>query len=180
MLIAVRSSPWHGFFSRLALPEHLSLLSICSFSASLCLLPPPSHVLSDALTVEYSLLSRSLSGGELPLDDLHAPAAAVAAAPTLCASHARRAPMPRWRRPGRRRHASGDGDHGGSRGGRIEGERGRGVVGGGRGAGGRRLRAARGENGLPLGVTRVCACLAARSAGGSADLLGPGSPRSGF
>ena len=85
-LVTVRSSPCLHCMSCLALPEHLSLLSLGPFPASPCLLPAPAGVLSDALTVACSLPSHSLSGRELPLDRLHGPGAAAAAAAARCAA----------------------------------------------------------------------------------------------
>ena len=78
--MTVRGSPASHCLARLAPPDHLSLLSLGPFPASPCLLPAPAGVPSDVLTVACSLLSHSLSGRELPLDYLHGPEAAAAAA----------------------------------------------------------------------------------------------------
>ncbi len=85
-LVTVRSSPAPDCTTRLALPEHLSLLALGPFPASPCLLPALAGVLSDVLAVACSLLSHSLSGRELPLDHLHGPGAAAAAAAARCAA----------------------------------------------------------------------------------------------
>ena len=90
-LVAVRTSPCPDCCLRLTLRTLICLLSLCPFSASSCPLAPLAGVLSAPSHGPRLLLSRSLSGGELPLDYLHGPVAAeaVAAAPMAAARLAR-------------------------------------------------------------------------------------------
>ena len=72
--------------ARLALPAQPSLLGLGPNLAFSSLLGAPAGVLSEPSHDCHALLSRSLSGGELPLDNLNEPSAAAAAAAAPCAA----------------------------------------------------------------------------------------------
>lgn len=76
----VRSSPSHSHFHRLALPAHTALQTFPTFSAFFLPTAAPAGMLSAHSHDHRSVLSRSLSGGKLPLEYSNISAAAAAAA----------------------------------------------------------------------------------------------------
>ena len=84
--MTVRSCPSCGCCARLTLPDLLSPLSFGPTSVLCGLLATPAGVVSEPSGSCRSLLSRSLSGGQLPLDYLSGPGAAAAAAAAPCAA----------------------------------------------------------------------------------------------
>ena len=84
--MTVRSCPGRDCRARFALHDHLCLLSLCPISAFTGLLATPAGVVSEPSDGCRPLLSRSLSGGELPLDYLSGPSAAAADAAAPCAA----------------------------------------------------------------------------------------------
>ena len=84
--MTVRSRPDRDCCAHLSLPDHLSTLSLGPISAFTGLLATPAGVVSEPSDGCRSLLSRSLSGGELPLDYLNGPSAAAADAAAPCAA----------------------------------------------------------------------------------------------
>lgn len=76
----VRSSPSHSHFHRLALPAHTALQTFPTFSAFFLSTAAPAGMLSAHSHDHRSVLSRSLSGGKLPLEYSNISAAAAAAA----------------------------------------------------------------------------------------------------
>ena len=64
----VRSSPSHSHFHRLALPAHTALQTFPTFSAFFLPTAAPAGMLSAHSHDHRSVLSRSLSGGKLPLE----------------------------------------------------------------------------------------------------------------
>ena len=67
-LTKVRSSPSHSHFHRLALPAHTALQTFPTFSALFLPTAAPAGMLSAHSHDHRSVLSRSLSGGKLPLE----------------------------------------------------------------------------------------------------------------
>lgn len=85
-LVTVRMCPALNCLPRLVLLAPTSLPSLSLFSASSCPPPSPAGVLSAHPHDRRLLPSCRLSGGELPLDYSHGPAAAAAAAVAGCAA----------------------------------------------------------------------------------------------
>ena len=85
-LVTVRMCPALNCLPRLVLLAPTSLPSFSLFSASSCPPPSPAGVLSAHPHDRRLLPSCRLSGGELPLDYSHGPAAAAAAAVAGCAA----------------------------------------------------------------------------------------------
>ena len=81
---AVRSRPGRGCCASLALPDQLDPLTLGTTSVPCGLLGTPAGVVSEPSDDCCALLSRSLSGGELPLDYSNDYTAAAGAARAPC------------------------------------------------------------------------------------------------